>query len=484
MYHSGLLTAFVVYLVLLFLIAAYAARSRSSSSSLQAYYLGNRGLGGCLLAMTLTTSYISASSFIGGPGAAYHYGLGWVAVAMIQLPVVWFTLGVLGKKFAILARRYQAITLNDLLYARYQSRLLLYLSSISLLVAFFATMTVQFIGAARLLQTVLGLPYGHSLLIFGATITLYTLIGGFRAMVLTDLLQGLIMLLGSGLLLQGVITAGGGLAHTVHTLQQIDPQLITPSGTQAILTAPLLGSFWILVCFGTLGLPHTATSCMAYKNSRAMHQAMVIGTAVLGIVMLAMHLSGALGRALVPDLLVPDQIIPTLMMTVLSPIAAGIFLAAPLSAIMSTVDAQLLQCSATVINDLYLRYAPQAREQPQRLARYSRVVILLLSLLLLLAAWHPPKLLIWLNLFAFGGLQVVFLWPLVLGLYWPAANATGALSSFLAGVSSYLCLSILSLKPWGLQPIVPALLVSLAAFYGGNRWGVCQARRDLIMNQR
>lgn len=483
MHHSGLLTAFVVYLVLLFLIAAYAARIRSAQS-LQAYYLGNRGLGGCLLAMTLTTSYISASSFIGGPGAAYHYGLGWVAVAMIQLPVVWFTLGVLGKKFAILARRYQAITLNDLLYARYQSGLLVCLSSISLLVAFFATMTVQFIGAARLLQTVLGLPYGHSLLIFGATISLYTLIGGFRAMVLTDLLQGFIMLVGSGLLLQGVITAGGGLAHMIQTLQQLDPQLITPGGAQAVLTAPLLCSFWILVCFGTLGLPHTATSCMAYKNSRAMHQAMVIGTIVLGMVMLAMHLSGTLGRALFPDLWVPDQIIPTLMMSVLSPIAAGIFLAAPLSAIMSTVDAQLLQCSATVINDLYLRYDPQAREQPQRLARYSRTVILLLSLLLLLAAWHPPQLLIWLNLFAFGGLQVVFLWPLVFGLYWPAANATGALSSFLAGVGSYLCFSALSLKLWGFQPIVPALLISLGAFYGGNRWGACQARGDLIVNPR
>lgn len=58
-------------------------------------------MGGIVLAMTLTATYISASSFIGGPGAAYKYGLGWVLLAMIQLPAVWLSLGILGKKFAI-----------------------------------------------------------------------------------------------------------------------------------------------------------------------------------------------------------------------------------------------------------------------------------------------------------------------------------------------------------------------------------------------
>lgn len=54
-------------------------------------------MGGFVLAMTITATYISASSFIGGPGAAYKYGLGWVLLAMIQLPAIWLSLGVLGK---------------------------------------------------------------------------------------------------------------------------------------------------------------------------------------------------------------------------------------------------------------------------------------------------------------------------------------------------------------------------------------------------
>lgn len=117
----------VGYLAMVFGLSVYAYTRRKTGNFLNEYFIGNRSMGGFVLAMTLTATYISASSFIGGPGAAYKYGLGWVLLAMIQLPAVWLSLGVLGKKFAILARRYNAVTLNDMLYARYQSRLLVWL---------------------------------------------------------------------------------------------------------------------------------------------------------------------------------------------------------------------------------------------------------------------------------------------------------------------------------------------------------------------
>ena len=126
----------IAYLLVVFGLSIYAMRKRSTGAFLNEYFLGSRSMGGFVLAMTLTATYISASSFIGGPGAAYKYGLGWVLLAMIQLPAVWLSLGVLGKKFAILARRYNAVTLNDMLFARYQSRLLVWLASLSLLVVY------------------------------------------------------------------------------------------------------------------------------------------------------------------------------------------------------------------------------------------------------------------------------------------------------------------------------------------------------------
>jgi len=459
------------YLLLVAGLSVYAMRQRREGSFLSEYFLGSRSMGGFVLAMTLTTTYISASSFIGGPGAAYKYGLGWVLLSMVQVPAVWLSLGILGKKFAILARRYNAVTLNDMLYARYRSPMLVWLASISLLVAFIGAMTVQFIGGARLLETAAGIPYDTGLLIFGISIALYTAFGGFRASVLNDAMQGLVMLAGTFLLLFAVIHAAGGMHKAVETLQHIDPKLVSSTGVDNILTPTFLASFSVLVCFGVIGLPHTAVRCISYKDSKAVHLAILLGTVVVAVLMFGMHLAGALGRAVIPDLQIPDQVIPTLMIQVLPPLAAGIFLAAPMAAIMSTINAQLLQSSATIVKDLYLRMRPHQLDNEPLLKRLSSLVTLILGLLLLVAAWNPPDMIIWLNLLAFGGLEAVFLWPLVLGLYWERANAAGALSSMVSGAACYTLLASLSLQPWGFHPIVPALLLSLLAFIIGNRFG-------------
>lgn len=462
----------VAYLLLVLAVSLYAIKKRAGDSFINDYFIGGRSMGGLVLAMTLTTTYVSASSFIGGPGAAYKYGLGWVLLAIIQLPAVWLSLGILGKKFAILARRYNAVTLNDMLYARYQSRLVVWLASLALLIAFMGAMTVQFIGGARLLESAAGLPYESSLLIFAVSIGLYTTFGGFRASVLNDAVQGIVMLSGTLLLLVAVIHAAGGTVSAIEKLRHIDPGLVSPQGAGGILTPEFMASFWVLVCFGVIGLPHTAVRCISYKDSRALHRGMIIGTVVVAILMLGMHLAGALGRAILPNLSVPDQVIPTLMVTILPPVAAGIFLAAPMAAIMSTVNAQLLQSSATLIKDLWLNSRASSRQYNERQLKWlSMSITLLMSLLLLLAAWHPPQMLIWLNLLAFGGLQAVFLWPLVLGLYWQAANANGALCAMITGTVLYIVLATPNIYVLGFHPIIPALAGSLLAFLAGNYFG-------------
>ncbi|CAM3857158.1 Sodium/pantothenate symporter [Vibrio aerogenes CECT 7868] len=472
--NSQLIIPLVIYLMAMFVMAALTRRHRQSGAFLNEYFVGGRSMGGFVLAMTLAATYASASSFIGGPGAAYKMGLGWVLLAMIQLPVAWLTLGILGKKFAIEARRNNAVTLNDMLYARFQSRTVVILASVALLLAFFGTMVVQFVGGARLLQTVTGLPYQHGLFLFAFTVGIYTTIGGFRAVVLTDTVQGIMMLIGTVALLAGVIHAGGSLGELITKLHEIDPALITPYGPNHFLSQPFMLSFWILVCFGMIGLPHTAIRCMAYKDSRSLHQGIVISTAMVALLMLGTHLAGALGRAIVPDLSSPDQIMPTLMMTVLPPFFAGIFLAGPMAAIMSTIDSQLIQSSATLLKDLYINYInPQLMTQKEsetesKLNRLSLWITAIFSLLVFIAATNPPDMIIWLNLLALGGLQAVFLWPLVLGLYWKKASASGALASMFCGLSTYIALTILKPDLHGIHAIVPTLAIGLIAFISGS----------------
>lgn len=469
--NLGIIFPLIIYLAFIFGAALYAFSKRQQGDFLTEYYVGNRSMTGFVLAMTTAATYASASSFVGGPGAAYKFGLGWVLLSMIQVPVVWLALGTLGKKFAMLSRETNALTINDLLLYRYKNKYLVWIACFALLIAFFAAMTVQFIGGARLLETTIGLNYTSALLIFAVTVGLYTFIGGFRAVVLTDAIQGTVMIFGTILLLGGVIYAAGGVESAVNKLTAIDPALVSPYGPNEMLSFSFMTSFWVLVCFGVIGLPHTAVRCMSYKDSKALHRGMIIGTIVLGIIMFGMHLAGALGRVIIPDLTIPDQVIPALMVKVLPPIIAGIFLAAPMSAIMSTIDAQLIQSSSIFVKDLYLSAKPEAAKNQKKISRFSSLITLLLSILLIFAAINPPDMIIWLNLFAFGGLEAAFLWVIILGLYWDKANAYGAIASMVTGLGVYIGFTTAAIKPFDLHAIVPSLVLGLIAFLIANKFG-------------
>ena len=465
------------YLLLTLLLAVWVqrrARSGASKNIVEEYFIGGRSMGGFVLAMTIIASYTSANSFVGGPGVAYSLGLAWVLLAMIQVPTTFLTLGVLGKRFAIIGRRLGAVTITDFLYARYRSDVVVILCSMALLVFFAASMVAQFIGGARLFQAVTGYPYEVGLILFGVTVVVYTAVGGFRAVVLTDALQGVVMVVASVVVFMAVLEAGGGMEQSLQTLKAIDPGLITPSGAGGQVPAPMLFSFWVLVGLGILGLPQTTQRCFGYKDSRSMHNAMVMGTLIIGFLLLFMHLAGVLGRAVMPGLSSGDLIIPSLILEFLPPFWAGVFVAGPLAAIMSTVDTMLLLVSAAIIKDLYIRYSLKndaSRISPKKLARMSFGCTVAAGLLVFAASFNPPELLVWINLFAFGGLEAVFLWPIILGLYWKRANAAGAVFSILIGLTVFIFLSVFKVPLGGVHAIIPTLAFSFVAFVAGTHFG-------------
>ena len=285
-----LLLYFVFIMIVAVLSSKIANKKRDTSGFMEEYFIGSRSMGGFVLAMAIVTTYTSASSFVGGPGMAYKLGLGWILLSMIQVPTAFLTLGILGKRFAIIARRTKAVTVTDMLRARYNSDIVVIFASVALLVFFMASMLAQFIGGARLFESITGYSYQTGLLIFGLTVIIYTTIGGFRAVVLTDTIQGIMMILASTAILFAVIKAGGGVANIMSSLQAIDPGLLTPTGVGGSIPKPFMLSFWVLVGFGILGLPQTTQKCLGFRDSKSLHNAMIIGTAVVGFTMLSMHL--------------------------------------------------------------------------------------------------------------------------------------------------------------------------------------------------
>lgn len=476
----------ILYFILIMGIALWGGRAAGKRSDtkgfMEEYFIGSRSMGGFVLAMAIITTYTSASSFVGGPGVAYNVGLGWILLSMIQVPTAFLTLGVLGKRFALIARRTNAVTITDFIRARYGSDVVVILASLSLLVFFMASMLAQFIGGARLFESVTGYSYQTGLLIFGLTVVIYTTVGGFRAVVLTDTIQGVMMLFASLAILCAVVTAGGGVESIMQTLYSIDPQLLTPTGGGNAIPKPFILSFWVLVGIGILGLPQTTQKCLGYKDSRSMHNAMIIGTFVVGFTMLAMHLVGAMGRAVIPDITVGDLAVPTLTVRLMSPFWAGIFIAGPLAAIMSTVDSMLIMCSAAIVKDLYFHYivkSDESRLSPRKVRGMSLVVTAVVGVLVFFAAMKPPSLLVWINLFAFGGLEAVFFCPTLFGLYWKRANSTGAILSMICGAAAFFWFNITKTSIAGTTAIVPTLVIAIAAFVAGSLLGRPESEEKL-----
>ncbi len=453
------------YLLLSLVITRWWSHRQNQSSGelysdkAKRFFIGGAFLNGPLLALTLVATYTSASSFIGGPGAAYKMGLGWVWLALIQVPVAILTLGVLGPKF-MRQRASQHATLIEWLDSRYHSPWLSRIAVLSLVTGFIAMIAVQFIGGARLFAGVSGISYELGLGLFVATVLAYTLTGGFRAVVMTDALQGMVMLAGL-LLLLVVILLQAPLPELMQRVSEHSPAMLSPHGLNDALGWPMMLSFWVLICFGTMGLPHTLVRLLAVKDRPSLRRGMVWGTVICFLMTLLPHLCGVLGRALYPELSVPDDIMPTLIAGLFHPFWAGVLLAAPIAAVMSSVDSMLLQSAVSLIRDGALKRYPSLSSTVQ--VRLTRIAIALITLVATYWALSPPKMIVWINLAAFGALQAVFLWPIIAGVFWPSINGTSALLAMFSGLGCYLLLQWSAPFMWHIHPIVPALAVSLVA---------------------
>ncbi|MBQ0041517.1 MAG: sodium/pantothenate symporter [Clostridiales bacterium] len=441
-----ILVILIAYLLVNVVLGIVFSKRQSKASTLsdeKNFFIGGRNLNGLLLAMTTMATYTSVSSFISGPGAAgltYGYAQAWVAA--VQVPVTFLVLGVLGNKLAMVSRRTGAVTVVGFLKARYKSDVLVIVTSLLMVAFFIAQMIGQFTGGATLISTITGLDYVASLVIFGAVVIAYTAFGGFTAVAVTDAIQGIVMCIGTFLFLFFVLRAGGGISGIDAGLQDNLPGVY--DNLTAVYTPGSLISFWVLVGFGTLGLPQTAVRAMGFKNTKSLHSAMWIGAITCSFVIVGMHLAGVWAGALVDtaDLPTSDYFIPYIIQKIMPVGVAGIFLAAPMAAVMSTVDSLLILAVAAIIKDLWRNYV--VKDDEEKIKKYNKNVkpasILLtigLGVLVMILTVNPPDIIFFLNLFAMGGLECSFFWPLVGGLFWKKGTKQAAIASSIGAAATY-----------------------------------------------
>lgn len=423
------------------------------------YFIGGRSLGPFVLTFTLLASAASAGTFIGSPGVAYTSGFSWVLILLTQVGMGVYILGILGKKFAIVARKINAVTLTDFFKERYESKAVVLGSSIGIILFISAYMVAQFVGGARILESITGLPYKTGLLIFGLAVVLYTVYGGFRAVAITDAIQGIIMILGGVLLWIFFFIKTDGFSGLIGKLVAEHPEMVELPGPSGA-TPLMLFSYFMLFGIAAIGLPHASVRGMTFKNTDSMHKSIIYSGIIMALFTIFFATLGPFVRVLYPDLPAPDMALPTLILDIMPGWVAGLVLSAPLAAIMSTVNSMLLVTSASVVKDIYLNYInPKASER--KVAKLSYFSTLIIGLGVVLFALTPPDYLQFLVVYAIGGLEATFFAPIVFGLYWKRANTWGAIVSMYTGIISYIILGEFFPNPFGMQTIVTATALSV-----------------------
>ena len=199
---------------------------------------------------------------------------------------------------------------------------------------------------------------------------------------------------------------------------------------------------------------------------------MWIGVLTCGFVIVGMHLAGTWAGALVDtsDLPTSDYFIPYMIQKIMPPGIAAIFLAAPMAAVMSTADSLLILTVAAIVKDLWKTY--MVKDDPVKNESYekhvklvSTIFTLILGAIVMVLTINPPDIIFLLNMFAFGGLECTFLWPLVGGLFWKKGTKQAAVCSSVGAVATYIFATYF-IKIAGINAVVWGLLVGAILYFG------------------
>lgn len=299
---SSLYPVFIFLLVLLYISyrvqkASQKARDQNFAKD---YFIGGRTLGGFVLAMTTVATYSSVSTFVGGPGVAWQIGYGWLYMAIVQVVVVFLVMGVFGKKISLVARDIDAVTVIDILRARYQSDSLCNLAAIFIVAFFCATMVAQFVGAAKLFEAVTGYSYVTGLTLFGLIVIIYTTIGGFKGVAITDAICAIAMIVGMSILFYCMLDKAGGYGAIMNHIRLNDPAMLEPL-SRGKMPISLYISQWLLVGVCTLALPQSIVRSISYKDTQSLRNAIIIGTIVIGAMTLIATWVGVLSKGILTN---------------------------------------------------------------------------------------------------------------------------------------------------------------------------------------
>jgi sodium/proline symporter len=461
----SLFFGFGVYLVVLLVCGLTAS---TLMKRLDDFLLAGRRLGPLSAAISERASGESAWFLLGLPGAAY-------ATGFTQFwSVIGIALGIFASwtLIAIHLRRQTeklgALTIPDYLEMRFAGYPHALRRSIrilaTLIIIFFYTgyVAAQFVGGGKILNATFGIDPSWGIIIGAIVVMLYTMLGGFLAVVWTDVVQGIMMAAVAVVLpLVGIIKLGGP-QNFVSGLAPMGEDFLSMNAGQtgsAFVFGVMLGSLsWGV---GYLGQPHLLSRYMAIKKAVDVKRGTLIamiwtlvaywGAPLIGLVAVAV-LGTEIGD--------PETVMPLLARDLMPGWIAGLMIAGAVAAMMSTADSQLIVVTSSLVEDVYVRLL-KPHASPGRLVLLSRIATGLASAVALMLAFSSSDLIFDMVAYAWSGLGSSFGPPLVLALRWKRTTAYGVLAGMLSGTISNIVWKNVSTLSDGLDLKLATFVISL-----------------------
>lgn len=453
--------SFILYLTIIIAIGILSARF--SSSGLPEFFLAGRKLKQFVVALSAVASGRSAWLLVGVTGMAFTIGAPavWAVTGYITAEV--FLFAFVGKRLRRYTSMMDNITLPDFFESRFKdkSNILRVISVIIILIFMISYVAAQFLAGGKAFSTSFHLSEINGILLTAIIVLIYTALGGFLAVSLTDMIQAFFMIFALLVLPSIAIVHAGGWPEIVNILHNFNPKFLDPFAFAAGGIFGFLG-----IGLGSPGNPHILVRYMSVDDPRRLRNSCLIGTVWNTLMAWGAIFIGLVGRAfyLKPEALPegdPEKLFPFMAAAHLHPLLVGVIIASILAAIMSTADSQLLVASSGVVRDIYQKILARGRSISQKkLVRMSRVVVLCLVAAALLLGAVAKQYVFWLVLFAWGGLGASFGPPLLLSLFWKRVTKTGVAAGFVSGTAVTIIWNQVEALKSLIYELVPAFFVS------------------------
>jgi SSS family solute:Na+ symporter/sodium/proline symporter len=419
------------------------------------YFLGGRSVGPWMSAFTYAAAYFSAVLFIGFAGkVGWGFGLSglWIALgnALVGVLGVW---GLLGNRIRRMSVELQVSTMPEFLEKRYASPFLKLIASLAVFLFLVPYSAAVFIGLSYLFKANFGLAFGAALAVMGLFTAFYLVLGGYKSMTMIDVVFGMIMCVGSAVLVGSTLAKAGGLGKLVSGLGAADPRLtaaVGPGGAWPLFALVFLTSV------APFAMPQLVQKFYAIKDERAVRRGMIASTAFALLIAGAAYFTGAAARFFLTPESAPaafaggrpvfDVLMPEFLAKVVPPSLSTLMMLLILSASMSTLAALVLISSSSVVKDLYAGFVrPDVPDRTlTRLMRIMSAVFILLSVVL---AYFRPATIVAILSVSWGAIGSFFLGPFVWGLISRTVTKFGAIGSAVLGLGTCLGLAVAGMAP-------------------------------------